>query len=107
MKAETRIVLVKELEKLKSIKERNNYIGAFIGLIFSFSCLVSIYPVAVKGNSSVNTFWIPFVVLVSLIVLLQSFFIIIRHITNKKFITLFEALLEIKDTLEEKSEIDS
>jgi uncharacterized membrane protein len=71
MKAETRILLVKELEKLKSIRARNSFIGAIGGLIFSIVWLSSIYNTAVIGNAKNNSFWFSFIFIIALVILLQ------------------------------------
>ena len=95
MKAETIISLVKELEKIKSIRSRNSYFGAWCGFIVAIVWLARLYMTAMEKAPNDGLEWFPaFMFVVALILLLQSFFIIIRHITNKKFAVIIEALLE-------------
>jgi hypothetical protein len=95
MKGETIIALVKELEKIKSIRSRNSYFGAWCGFIVAIVWLARLYMIAIEKTPKQGLEWFPALMFViALILLLQSFFIIIRHITNKKFAVIIETLLE-------------
>ena len=94
MKNETIISLVKESEKIRSIRSRNSYRQGWGFFIFSIIFLGSLYMQApVKGLEWVSA--IKFIA--GLLVCLQSFYIIIRHLINKKFTIIIEALLENKN----------
>jgi len=98
MKGETTIALVKELESIKSIRSRNTYLGAWCEFIYSIVWLASLYKFSFekipdKGLSWLH--WFPTLMfLIALILFFQSIYLIIRHITNKKFAVILEALLE-------------
>jgi len=97
MKPETTASLVKELEKIKSNRSKNSYFGAWSGLFVSFILLARLYSFAFEKEhvQSFNWFY-AFMFIIPLVILLQSFFIIVQHLTNKKFLILFEAILENK-----------
>lgn len=95
MKAEITMSLVKELDKIKSIRSRNSYFGAWCGFIVAIVWLARLYMLAIGRTYEQGLGWFPsFGFIIALIILLQSFYIIIRHITNKKFSLIIEALLE-------------
>ena len=98
MKPETTASLVKELEKIKSNRYKNSYFGACSGLFVSIIWLARLYSFAFEKEhvQSFNWFY-AFMFIIPLVMLLQSFFIIVRHLTNKKFLILFEAMLENKN----------
>ncbi len=97
MKTETTISLVKELEKIKSIRSRNSYLGAWCGFIVSIIWLAWLYMFSIEITPIIKLQWLSaFMFVTALVVCLQSFYIIIRHITNKKFAIIIEALLENK-----------
>lgn len=100
MKTETTILLVKELEKIKSNRLKYSYFGAWIELFVSLILLAKFYLIALEKeiNQSSNLFY-ALVLVILLVMLLQSFFVIIQHLTNKKFLVIIEALLEKKDSL--------
>lgn len=95
MKSETTVSLVKELDKIKSNRSKNSYFGAWSGLIVSIIWLARLYSFAFE-KEHIQTFnWLyAFMFVIPLVLLLQSFFIIVQHLTNKKFLFLFEAMLE-------------
>lgn len=85
MKAETTMLLVKELDKIKSIRSRNSYFGAWCGFIVATVWLARLYVLAIGRTFEQGLNWLPALgFIIALIILLQSFYIIIRHITNKK-----------------------
>jgi high-affinity Fe2+/Pb2+ permease len=97
MKGETIIALVKEQEKIKSIRSRNNYFGAWCGFIVSIIWLARLYMLSIEKSPNQGLEWFTaFMFVVALVLCLQSFYIIVRHITNKKFVIIIEALLENK-----------
>ena len=98
MKPETTASLVKELEKIKSNRSKNSYLGAWSGLFASIIWLARLYSFAFEKEhvQSFNWFY-AFMFIIPLVMLLQSFFIIVRHLTDKKFLILFEAMLENKN----------
>lgn len=97
MKGETIISLVKELEKIKSIRSRNSYFGAWCGFVVSIIWLARLYMLSTEKSPNQNLEWFPaFMFVVALVLCLQSFYIIVRHITNKKLAIIIEALLENK-----------
>ena len=98
MKGETIISLVKELEKIKSIRSRNSYFGAWCGFAVSIIWLARLYMLSIEKAPSQGLEWFPaFMFMVALILCLQSFYIIIRHIINRKFAIIIEALLKDKE----------
>ena len=97
MKGETIISLVKELEKIKSIRSRNSYFGAWLGFVASIIWLARLYMLAIEKTPTKGLEWFPaFMFVVALALCLQSFYIIVRHIINNKFAIIIEALLENK-----------
>lgn len=97
MKGETIISLVKEQEKIKSIRSRNSYFGAWCGFVVSIIWLARLYMLSIEKLPDQGLEWFSaFMFVVALILCLQSFYIIIRHISNKKFAMLIDALLENK-----------
>ena len=95
MKAEITMSLVKELDKIKSIRSRNSYFGAWCGFIVSIIWLARLYMLSIEKSPNQSLEWFPaFMFVVALILCLQSFYIIVRHITNKKISLIIEALLE-------------
>ncbi|MFA6980976.1 MAG: hypothetical protein WC209_16750 [Ignavibacteriaceae bacterium] len=95
MKGETIISLVKDMEKIKSIRSRNSYFGAWSGFVVSIIWLSRLYMLAIEKTPTQGLEWSPvFMFVVALILLLQSFYMIIRHITNNKLAIIIEALLE-------------
>ena len=95
MKAEITISLVKELDKIRSIRSRNSYWGAWSGFFVAIVWLASLFMFSLEKKSEPGLEWFPALMFViALIILLQSFYIIIRHIFNKKFAVILEALLE-------------
>ena len=99
MKPETTVSLVKELDKIKSNRSKYSYFGAWSGLFVSIIWLARLYSFAFEKEpvQSFNWFY-AFMFIIPLVMLLQSFFIIVQHLTNQKFSILFEALLEKKDS---------
>ncbi len=97
MKSETIFSLVKELEKIRSIRSRNSYFGAWCGFVVSLIWLAWLYMLSIEKSPNQVPEWFPaFMFVVALVLCLQSFYIIVRHITNKKFEIIIEALLENK-----------
>ncbi len=97
MKAEITISLVKELEKIKSIRARNSYFGAWCGLLAALVWMGSLFLFTIGKASSQALGWFPALMFIfALIILLQSFYIIIRYLMNRKFILIIESLLENK-----------
>jgi hypothetical protein len=97
MKDETIISLVKELEKIRGIRSRNSYFGAWCGFVVSVIWLAWLYMLSIEKSPNQGLEWFPaFMFVVALVLCLQSFYIIVRHITNKKFEIIIEALLENK-----------
>lgn len=95
MKGETIILLVKELERIRGIRSRNSYFGAWCGFIVSIISLAGLYMLAIGRTYEQGRDWLlAFFFIIALIILLQSFYIIIRHITNKRISLIIEALLE-------------
>ena len=97
MKPETTISLVKELEKIKSIRARNSYFGAWCGLLVGLIWLGSLYLFTFEKEPVKSLGWFPSLMFtLALMVLLQSFYIIIRYLMNRKFSIIIESLLENK-----------
>ena len=97
MKGETIISLVKELDKIRSIRSRNSYFGAWCGFVVSIIWLARLYMLSIEQVPSQGLEWFSaFMFIVAFILCLQSFYVIIRHITNKKFAIIIEALLANK-----------
>ncbi len=95
MKSESVILLVKELEKIKSIRSRNSYFGAWCGLVVSIIWISRLFLFSMEKTSFKNLEWFPsFMFFIALVLCLQSFYIIVRHITNRKFALIIEAWLE-------------
>jgi hypothetical protein len=92
MNTKTTVLLVKELEKMNLISSRNNYRGAWSGLIISIIWLTSLF-LGYMNNPDIA--WLRGIFfVVALVMLLQSFFLIIRHLTYKKIGVIIEAILE-------------
>lgn len=103
MSPETRIALLKELENLKRIRSRNSYSGAWIGLLVSVVWIVQIVSVMSKPGWSSEILNGCMMVL-ALGLLLESFYVILRHNTDRRMILLIEALLEGKKGFSEMPE---
>ncbi|MBU2471509.1 MAG: hypothetical protein KKF20_03780, partial [Bacteroidetes bacterium] len=86
-----------ESEKIKRINSRTSYLGAWSGLIVSGIVLAGLI-VKTWGNLSNQEFsLVPILITIMMLtVLIQSFFLIIRHLTNKRLIIILEALLDDK-----------
>jgi hypothetical protein len=98
MKGETTIALVKELENINSVSSRNSYIGSWCEFIFSIVWLASLYKFSFEKIPDKGLSWLlwfpTLMFLIALILFFHSIYLIIRHITNKKFAVIIEALLE-------------
>jgi hypothetical protein len=95
MKAESTVALVKELEKIRSVRARNSYTGAWFGFVFSILWLGSIHWASAETPPNGGAEWLPAVMLIcALAVCLQSFYVIIRHLVNKKFAIIIEAVID-------------
>lgn len=104
MAPETRIALLKEMERIKRTQSRNNYSTAWICLCLSVFWIAWIIYLIITGTDRYMPLLNSFAFLIAMFLLLQSFYIIIRHVTDRKFILLFGALLESKNTAAEESE---
>jgi hypothetical protein len=97
MKPETRINLIKGLQKIKRINSRTSYLGAWTGLIIFGYVLATLIVKPWGDIVNQELYWLPsLIILMVLAVLLQSFFIIIRYLIYKRFLIIFEALLDDK-----------
>ena len=97
MKAETIILLVKENEKINSKSSRNSYYGAWLQLVIAVSMLIGLFLSSIEPAVFKGVEWsLAIMFVIALALLLQSFYVIIRYITNKKFAIIIEALLENK-----------
>ncbi|HMN18501.1 MAG TPA: hypothetical protein PKD03_12875 [Ignavibacteriaceae bacterium] len=97
MKPETTLSLIKELDKIKSNYSKNSYFRAWTGLFVAIIWLARLYSFAFeKEHVQAFNWFYAFMFIIPLVMLLQSFYIIVRHLTNKKFSILFEAILENK-----------
>lgn len=97
MKGKTTYFLVKELEKLRGIRSRNSYFRAWCGFVVSIVWLARLYMLTIEEAPIQNPQWLlTFLFVAALVLCLQSFYIIIRHIMNKKLAIIIEALLENK-----------
>jgi hypothetical protein len=95
MQSKAVISLVKELEKIRSIRSRNSYFGAWFGFIISIIGLAKLYMFSIEEVPAKGLAWFPtFMFVVVLVICLQSFYLIIRYVSNKKFEIIIEALLE-------------
>lgn len=103
MKPETRIALLKELENIKGIRSRNSYSGAWAGLIVSVLWIAQIVFVMGKAGWS-SAILNGCMMVLALALLLQSFYVIIRHSSDRKVTLLLEALLEVKNSAVEEPE---
>lgn len=99
MKPETTVSLVKELEKIRSNRSKYSYFGAWSELLVAIIWLARLYSFAFEKEPAQGFNWFyALMFVIPLVMLLHSFFIIVQHLTNKKFSVLFEALLEKKDS---------
>lgn len=95
MKSETTLALVKELDKIKSNHSRYSYLGAWTGLVASIIWLAQLYSFAFeKEHVQYFNWFYALMFLIPLLLLLQSFFIVVQHLTNQMFTILLEAMLE-------------
>ncbi|MCU7497162.1 MAG: hypothetical protein HF311_16945 [Ignavibacteria bacterium] len=95
MNPEIRITLLKELENIKRVSSRNSYPGAWMGLIVSVLWIAQIvYIMSKPAGSSATLNGLMMVLAIAL--LLQSFYVITRHIADRRMVLLLEALLESK-----------
>lgn len=105
MNPETRIALLKELENIKRIRSRSSYPGAWIGLLVSTVWIAQIvYVMSRPGRSSAILNGCMIVLALGL--LLQSFYIIVRHVADRRMTLLIEALLESERSLSEMPRTD-
>jgi len=104
MKGETLLTVVKEKHKLESIQSRTSYSSAWIAffMITMYLALVLAYPEKIHSES----FWLLPVIIyfVLILALLQSFFLIVRHLMNKRFIMIIEAILQENEKTENSKE---
>lgn len=99
MKPETTLLLVKELEKIKRNRSKFSYVGAWSELFVAIIWLARLYSLPFeKEPTQVFSWFYAIMFVIPLVMLLHSFFIIVQHLTNKKFSLLLEALLEKKDS---------
>jgi hypothetical protein len=97
MKPETTVLLVKELEKIRSKRSNFSYFGAWSELCLAIIWLARLYSLAFeKAPAQTFSWFYTLMFVIPLVLLLHSFFIIVQHLMNKKFLVLFEALLEKK-----------
>ncbi|MGE5499093.1 MAG: hypothetical protein ACM3Q2_13515 [Syntrophothermus sp.] len=103
MKPETRIALLKELENIKGIRSRSSYSGAWAGLLVSVLWIAQIVFVMSRpaGSSAILN---GSMMVLALALLLESFYVIIRYSSDRKFTLLLEALLEVKSSAVEEPE---
>lgn len=96
MKPETKIALVKELEKIKALQSKNSYLIAWYILIITIiSMVVFLAPLNRFISGTKLSMLSSVLILVCLLVLLfQSLFVIIRYTVDKRLKIIFEALLE-------------
>lgn len=99
MKPETTVLLVKELERIRRNRSKYSFFGAWSELFVAIIWLARLYSLPFeKEPTQVFSWFYALMFVIPLVMLLHSFFIIVRHLTNKKFSVLFEALLEKKDS---------
>ena len=88
--------LVKELEKLNSSKSKHSLSGAIITLIIAIIFLSALFYKILSFQSENSSVWVLIVFFViSIIMMLQSIFIIINHRTDKIISIIVQAVLEI------------
>ncbi|MCL6097934.1 MAG: hypothetical protein M1391_05100 [Bacteroidetes bacterium] len=99
MKPETTVLLVKELEKIKSKRSNFSNFGAWSELFVAIIWLARLYSLPFEKAPTLTFSWFyALMFVIPLVLLLHSFFIIVQHLMDKKFSVLFEALLEKKDS---------
>lgn len=95
MRPEKRISLIKELDNLKRINSRNSYFGAWSGLIMFGTIFAGLLIDPWKIVSNPELSWVAIILyFVVLVIIFQSFFVLTRHLTNKRLILILEALLD-------------
>ena len=96
MESENTFSLVKELEKINSMKSKNSFSGAIITLIVSIILLSALLYKILSFQSGISSMWVLIAFFViSLTMMLQSIFIIINHQTNKKISIIIQTVLEL------------
>jgi membrane protein YdbS with pleckstrin-like domain len=96
MDPEKTFSLVKELEKINSSKSKYSLSGAIITLIVAIIFLSALFYKILSFQSQNSSVWVLIVFFViSIIMMLQSIFIIINHRTDKIISTIVQAVLEI------------
>ncbi|MGE5410638.1 MAG: hypothetical protein ACM3MI_06735 [Clostridiales bacterium] len=103
MNPETRITLLKELENIKITRSKTSYPGAWIGLLVSIVWIAQIVYVTGKPGWS-SALLNGLMIFLALALLLQSFYVIIRHKSDRRMALLIEALLESKRSYSEMPE---
>jgi len=96
MKAETKVALARELEKIKIVQNKNSYVIAWYILIVAIvSMVVYLAPLDRFISGSKWSMLSSITILVCLLVILfQSLFVIIRYTVDKRLKILFEAVLD-------------
>ena len=95
MESENTFSLVKELEKINSMKSKNSFSGAIITLIVSIILLSALLYKILSFQSGISSMWVLIAFFViSLTMMLQSIFII-NHQTNKKISIIIQTVLEL------------
>ena len=96
MDSENTFSLVKELKKINSSKSKYSLSGAIITLIVAIIFLSALFYKILSFQSENSSVWVLIVFFViSIIMMLQSIFIIINHRTDKIISTIVQAVLEI------------
>jgi uncharacterized membrane protein len=96
MDSENTFSLVKELEKINSSKSKYSLSGAIITLIIAIIFLSALFYKILSFQSENSSVWVLIVFFViSIIMMLQSIFIIINHRINKIISIIVQAVLEI------------
>jgi hypothetical protein len=95
MNSENTIQLVKELEKISSSTKKNSYFGAWSGLLLGIVYLTYLFIKLSEG--SVNIPWVyAFAFVAALLILLQSFYLIISTTMYRKVVLIIKSVLDLE-----------
>ena len=96
MKPETKVILVKELEKIKAYQGKNNYtIAWYILSVTMISLIIFLAPLDKFLSGTKWSLLFSIITLLCLLtVIFQSLFVIIRYTVDKRLKILFEAILD-------------